>query len=64
MDIRWSVSESHVLGMDEGFNVVRCFVVNLVQSRFETASCECIVRQCVGAKQLFLLCDFLWALMR
>jgi hypothetical protein len=29
-----------------------------VQSRFETASCECIVRQCVGAKQLFLYAIF------
>ncbi len=51
MDVRWGILEARVLGGEEFFDVVGCFVVHFVEAWFEPSAGEIFVRDLVGTEE-------------
>jgi hypothetical protein len=51
MDVRWGILEGRVLGGNEFFDVVGCFVVHFVEAWFEPSAGKIFVCALVGAEE-------------
>jgi hypothetical protein len=54
MYVWWCVVKVGILGGNEVFNIMQCFIIHFVKTWFETHAGKMFVRKLVGSKEFFL----------